>query len=691
MADIKEITTNISFNKLAETLNDNFDALVSVDESLSNRISTYENSEILTNFMKGNLSAQSCVFSNTKFNVGSRPSGNSIELTAKGIILKSSNNDVSSDSEAFLFKVDGGSNINLNETTIGDGRLLIFVLGEMSQDGTGYNSTITYRGYGNNEDTSYQLSVAQPSLVLLCTTSGGTDNQKSFIRIGGGNGSGTNVDSQIAALQAAINANTKNIAGLKESTDTSIKNLSTSISTIEVTANEAKSTAEDVAGEYDADKSQNNLVQKRHVVDGWTGADGTIPTVSYVNDLVVKNLGRYITKNTNGDAFDTAASLKTTTTFYYGGVATTVSPNDTCIVKDNGEGKTAKFIYVKPQGGTGSWEQLYVISTTAFTDVELAALHSGITSSILDTLTGSLFGEDGYYYIGDGLVYNSTTKTISSIVTVTGDKPYVKIGSTNKEIITSDGLSEIEGDIDDLQASVDSLEDRVDDLESSLGSNIVTIDDNQTITGKKTFTNDVNIVDSKISIKSNESSSNSFLEIDESGNLLITAKGIGLTSTLGDSRGPVTITNIATPVNSSDAVNKGYVDSHASQELTLGWVTIDSSKKISFTSQIDSYDHSSICTVTLVKTTSDGKQYNDRCALLQDVTPTGYIQRLINLPDELVKDIKAADIDISTFDYLQRSYNKTTSVWGDWTVVKCMAGGATIDTITEAEIRALFE
>lgn len=127
--------------------------------------------------------------------------------------------------------------------------------------------------------------------------------------------------------------------------------------------------------------------------------NGKIPTAaSTTNQLADKNFvnssinafaAYYITKNAAGDPFATKAELNAATTFYSGGAVRTPTTNDYCIVladetkqSETGVDPTTRYSYQGSQ-----WEYQYTVNDTPLTAAQLAALNSGITSSLVTQIT----------------------------------------------------------------------------------------------------------------------------------------------------------------------------------------------------------------------------------------------------------------------------------------------------------------
>lgn len=106
---------------------------------------------------------------------------------------------------------------------------------------------------------------------------------------------------------------------------------------------------------------------------------------AFVNSSINALAAYYITKNAVGDPFATKAELTAATTFYSGGVVRVPTTNDYCIVladeskqSSTGVDPTTRYTYQGSQ-----WEYQYTINDTPLTAAQLAALNSGITSSLV--------------------------------------------------------------------------------------------------------------------------------------------------------------------------------------------------------------------------------------------------------------------------------------------------------------------
>ena len=98
---------------------------------------------------------------------------------------------------------------------------------------------------------------------------------------------------------------------------------------------------------------------------------------NYVDDSINSVTAYYITKNAQGDQWDTYAELAAASTFYSGWVQRTPTRNDYTIVlaDENHDNATTRYIY------NSGWEYQYTVNETAMTQAQLDAINSGITAA----------------------------------------------------------------------------------------------------------------------------------------------------------------------------------------------------------------------------------------------------------------------------------------------------------------------
>ena len=182
-----------------------------------------------------------------------------------------------------------------------------------------------------------------------------------------------------------------------------------------------------------------------------TTIEGEIPSqASSSNQLADKNFvnssinalaAYYITKNAAGDPFATKAELNAATTFYSGGVARVPTTNDYCIVladeskqSTTGVDPTTRYSYQGSQ-----WEYQYTINDTPLTSAQLAALNSGITSSLvtqIGTNTTAIAGKQDEITSTNKLDYSLIANT-PTIPTVNDATLTVQLNGSNVQTFTA--------------------------------------------------------------------------------------------------------------------------------------------------------------------------------------------------------------------------------------------------------------
>lgn len=105
---------------------------------------------------------------------------------------------------------------------------------------------------------------------------------------------------------------------------------------------------------------------------------------AFVNSSINNFAAFYITKNANGDSFESYNELITTTVYYSGGEVRIPSTNDYCFVRtdETHNNSSTRYSYQKTQ-----WEFQYIVNETPLTAAQLAAINSGITSDLVTQIT----------------------------------------------------------------------------------------------------------------------------------------------------------------------------------------------------------------------------------------------------------------------------------------------------------------
>ena len=113
---------------------------------------------------------------------------------------------------------------------------------------------------------------------------------------------------------------------------------------------------------------------------------------AFVNSSINNYAAFYLTKNANGDAFQTHEELTSATKFWNAGVEKTPTKNDYLVVLQDetkttslGVDPTTRYTY-QGEWPTGQFEFQYIVNNTALTQEQVDAINSGITKSIVDSM-----------------------------------------------------------------------------------------------------------------------------------------------------------------------------------------------------------------------------------------------------------------------------------------------------------------
>ena len=105
----------------------------------------------------------------------------------------------------------------------------------------------------------------------------------------------------------------------------------------------------------------------------------------FVNSSLNSITAFYITKNAEGDQFNSKSELDSATEFYSGGEVRVPTRNDYCIVLEDEtrDNSTTRYIYQNNQ-----WEFQYIVNETPLTSEQVKAINSGITLELVSKLQG---------------------------------------------------------------------------------------------------------------------------------------------------------------------------------------------------------------------------------------------------------------------------------------------------------------
>lgn len=209
----------------------------------------------------------------------------------------------------------------------------------------------------------------------------------------------------------------------------------------------AQETANRVNGDNDLENKLNAEIQARRDADNTKENvsnkarnfqlvnDTLYPSVKAVNDFVNSSINNvsayYITRNAQGDAFESYNQLVSASQFYSGGQLRQPTRNDYCIVRrdEQNENATTRYIY---QNG---WQFQYVVNESPFTQAQLSAINSGIDQyKVADYEQGLLDIEKRIKYTDanytedfiNGFVIDGQYKKIAEIVELMPNVSFVQ-------------------------------------------------------------------------------------------------------------------------------------------------------------------------------------------------------------------------------------------------------------------------
>ena len=123
---------------------------------------------------------------------------------------------------------------------------------------------------------------------------------------------------------------------------------------------------------------------------------------AFVNSSINNYAAFYLTKNANGDAFETHGEMLLTGKFWNAGVERIPTKNDYLVVLQDetktsalGVRPTTRYVY-QGEWPTGQFEFQYIVNNTSLTQAQVDAINSGITKSIVDSMVVPSTTNPGY-------------------------------------------------------------------------------------------------------------------------------------------------------------------------------------------------------------------------------------------------------------------------------------------------------
>ena len=159
---------------------------------------------------------------------------------------------------------------------------------------------------------------------------------------------------------------------------------------------------EDLIQKLNDKASQEQVDAIEQKIPAAADASNQLADKAFVNSSINNYAAFYLTKNANGDAFQTHGEMLLTGKFYNAGVEKTPTKNDYLVVLEDetkttalGVNPTTRYVY-QGEWPTGQFEFQYIVNNTALTQEQVDAINSGITKSIVDSMVIPSTTNPGY-------------------------------------------------------------------------------------------------------------------------------------------------------------------------------------------------------------------------------------------------------------------------------------------------------
>ena len=171
---------------------------------------------------------------------------------------------------------------------------------------------------------------------------------------------------------------------------------------------------EDLIQKLNEKASQEQVDAIKEKIPASATSENQLADKAFVNSSINNYSAFYLTKNANGDAFQTYAELTSATKFYNAGVEKTPTKNDYLVVLQDetkttalGVDPTTRYTY-QGQWPTGQFEFQYIVNNTSLTQAQVDAINSGITKSIVDSMVIPSTSNPGFAAFADSATNAAT-------------------------------------------------------------------------------------------------------------------------------------------------------------------------------------------------------------------------------------------------------------------------------------------
>ena len=180
---------------------------------------------------------------------------------------------------------------------------------------------------------------------------------------------------------------------------------------------------EDLIQKLNEKASQEQVDAIKQKIPAAADASNQLADKAFVNSSINNYAAFYLTKNANGDAFETHGEMLLTGKFWNAGVERIPTKNDYLVVLQDetkttalGVRPTTRYVY---QGvwPTGQFEFQYIVNNTALTQAQVDAINSGITKSIVESMVIPSTSNPGFAAFADNAATASKALTADTALT----------------------------------------------------------------------------------------------------------------------------------------------------------------------------------------------------------------------------------------------------------------------------------
>ena len=180
---------------------------------------------------------------------------------------------------------------------------------------------------------------------------------------------------------------------------------------------------EDLIQKLNEKASQEQVDAIEQKIPAAADASNQLADKAFVNSSINNYAAFYLTKNANGDAFETHGEMLLTGKFWNAGVERIPTKNDYLVVLQDetkttalGVRPTTRYVY---QGvwPTGQFEFQYIVNNTALTQAQVDAINSGITKSIVESMVIPSTSNPGFAAFADNAATASKALTADTALT----------------------------------------------------------------------------------------------------------------------------------------------------------------------------------------------------------------------------------------------------------------------------------